>query len=77
MEYFARTVANSESFGFSSKRLDWDITKVVKVFKINGKEIDSNEDGVWIPRIVTFLIAMLLFWIAGKDAGWFDMFRYR
>ena len=36
-----------------------------------------DEDGVWIPRIVTFLIAMLLFWIAGKDAGWFDMFRYR
>ena len=36
-----------------------------------------DEDGVWIPRIVTFLIAMLLFWIASKDAGWFDMFRYR
>ncbi|MDB0070449.1 hypothetical protein N9F72_03755 [Gammaproteobacteria bacterium] len=36
-----------------------------------------DEDGVWIPRIVTFLIAMLLFWIAGKDVGWFDMFRYR
>ena len=55
MEYFARTVANSESFGFSSKRLDWDITKVVKLFKINGKEIDSNEDGVWIPVIDSVL----------------------
>ena len=36
-----------------------------------------DEDGVWIPRIVTFLITMLLFWIASKDAGWFDMFRFR
>lgn len=55
MEYFARTVANSESLGFSSKRLDWDITKVVKLFKINGKEVDSNKDGVWNPVIDSVL----------------------
>ena len=55
MEYFARTVGNGESFDFSSKRLFWDIKKVIKLFKINGKEVDSNEDSVWNPVIDSVL----------------------
>ena len=36
-----------------------------------------DEDGVWIPRIVKFLILMLLFWLAGNGYLGFDMMRYR
>lgn len=36
-----------------------------------------DEDGVWIPRIVKFLILMLLIWLAGNEYLGFDMFRYR
>ena len=36
-----------------------------------------DEDGVWIPRIVKFLILMLLFWLAGNGYLGFDMMKYR
>ena len=51
MEYFARRVAVGERFDISAERLDWDITKVIQLFKINGQEIDSSQNGVWNPVI--------------------------
>jgi hypothetical protein len=31
-----------------------------------------DEGGVWIPRIVTFLILMLLFWLIGNVETYYD-----
>ena len=31
-----------------------------------------DEGGVWIPRIVTFLILMLLFWLIGNVENYYD-----
>ena len=55
MEYFGRRVAVGESFDLSAERLDWDITKVIQLFKINGQEIDSSQNGVWNPVIDSVL----------------------
>ena len=31
-----------------------------------------DERGVWIPRIVTFLILMLLFWLIGDNKSYYE-----
>jgi hypothetical protein len=36
-----------------------------------------DEDGVWIPRIVGFLVFMLLGWLSANGYLGFEMFRYR
>ena len=36
-----------------------------------------DEDGVWIPRIVGFLVFMLLSWLSANGYLGFEMFRYR
>ena len=51
MEFFGRRIVIGESFDTISKRLFWDVTKVVQVVEINGKEIDPNKNGVWNPII--------------------------
>ena len=55
MEYFGHTLANGQSFSYSADSLYWDIKEVIRLFKINGEEVDSNRDGVWNPVIDSVL----------------------
>ena len=55
MEYFGRQAALGESFEQSIKRLDWNITKLVHHFTINGQHVHNNETGVWNPVIDSVL----------------------
>ena len=51
MEYFGKSVDAGESFDSSMQRLDWDITKVIQYFAINGQEIDNTQKNVWNPVV--------------------------
>ena len=55
MEYFGNRVATGESLDFSAQRFNWDITKVLQLFAINGQEIDITQKGVWNPVIDSIL----------------------
>ena len=64
----------------------WELYKKIKAEEEEEKAYQEgkykrkkyiDEDGVWIPRIVKFLILMLLFWLAGNGYLGFDMMKYR
>ena len=55
MEYFSKSVDAGESFNTSMQRLNWDVTKVIQHFTINGKEIENTEKDVWRPVVDSVL----------------------
>ena len=63
----------------------WELYKKIKAEEVQEayqekkyeKKKYIDEDGVWIPRIVGFLVFMLLGWLSANGYLGFEMFRYR